>query len=67
MTTQVNRTELDQDIKQVEESAQRVYVSQSGSNPSVYSQALTAHEAVLNAFVTKYGSLRIPCIKGTQP
>ncbi len=53
----VNRPQLADDIENVRRSAQSVYDAAEG--PMTYQKAWDAHQAVLAAFVAKYGSLRI--------
>lgn len=56
MNSNINRLELAQDVKDVQASALRVYAAKDERESK---KAWADHQAVLDAFVAKYGSLRI--------
>ncbi|QDF96787.1 hypothetical protein CJ010_09725 [Azoarcus sp. DD4] len=52
----INQTELAQDKEALRASAQRVYAAQAGFERE---KSWAEHQALLDAFVAKYGSLRV--------
>lgn len=52
---QINQLELAQDVEDLHNSAQNVYAAKPGFG---YQKAWADHQARLDAFVAKYGSLR---------
>jgi DNA-binding GntR family transcriptional regulator len=55
----VNRPQLADDIENVQASADRYYQAQGKGNQMAAKSAWDEHQAVLAAFKTKYGSLRV--------
>lgn len=55
----LNRPEFEQDVDNVRKSAQRVYETEAKGNQTASQAVRTEHQAVLDAFRAKYGSLQV--------